>query len=374
MLLVCGATTAAEAVALSEAPVSETPVLEQPAPAPPAPVQPAPTAAGDRDFDARLSAAEAQLDAAARQLRMLHQERYRTDEKPKKAMLGVLVDERRSDEGVRLTGITPGGGAEAAGLRSRDVLVSVAGIRLDDPDDGRSSMTALTEVMSGVAPGEPVVVGYRRDGTEAQVEILTRAHHKDVGALLDQLDVDVDIDFAKLGDEIAAAAESVAMSALAVAAGALAPNAPPAPAAPGSAVSELSRLKTAGLEQLANFTRSLQVSSSGERFVDLDPDLAGYFGVDAGVLAVSMPTIDGGLRSGDVVLALDGVTVIDAADVSERLRLADAPMSARVRRAGASVDLMLEPDRYGLGKRISVIRIEQDGEDVELVIDAGDDQ
>ena len=110
-------------------------------------------------FEERLREAEAELDAAARKLREVYQSKYTDKERPrKKAMLGVLVEYDKSDDGVLLTGLTPGGGAETAGLRARDVLISINGVRLDDPNDGRSSMKALTEQMADVVPGDSVAV------------------------------------------------------------------------------------------------------------------------------------------------------------------------------------------------------------------------
>ncbi|MEM1434972.1 MAG: PDZ domain-containing protein [Pseudomonadota bacterium] len=317
----------------------------------------------DRAFKQRLREAEAELDAAARKLREVYQTRFTGKERPRKAMLGVLVDYGKRDDGVPLTGLTPGGGAEAAGLRARDVLISVNGVRLDDPDDGRSSMKALTQEMDKVAPGEEVLIGYRRRGNVAETTVTTRARQKDLNALLDSLDVDVDIDFDELGDEIAEAAESVAMSALALAS--QTPKAPQPPAAPAAPVD--------GLKQLAALTEGLTVSSTPDRFIDLDPDLAAYFGVEDGVLAVGMDGNGDGLKSGDVVLSLGGEPATDAASARAFLNAAQGSVPAEVLRKGETRVLELDSDRYQSDRRVSVIRISQDGDNVEVTIDADDD-
>ena len=336
--------------------------------APAAPM--APEAPMPPDFDERLEAAEARLDEAARQLRQLYKERYEGKGKPKKAMLGVLVEfgnEGKKDAGVRLSGITPGGGAEAAGLKPKDVLVSINGVRLDDPNDDRSSMKALTSIMRDVTPGDSVVVGYRRGDAEDEAVIETRAHHKDLNALLDKLDIDIDIDADELGDDIAAAAESIAMSALTLA---------------GSALQEVNMdhtmdlsglAKLSELKELANLEQSISVSEGSDHFVDLDADLASYFGVDAGVLTVAVPEDgSGGLKAGDVVLALDGEAVQTADEVRERLSSAEGTVPLDVLRRGEKLSLSVAAEDFTRSKRISVIRIESNGENVEVNVEADD--
>lgn len=314
-------------------------------------------------YEKRLREAEAELDAAARKLRDVYQDRYQRKDRPRKAMLGVLVDYDKGDDGVKLTGLTPGGGAEAAGLRARDVLVSINGVRLDDPNDDRGSMKALTDVMSGVAPGEDVVIGYRRNGEEAVATVTTRAHQKDLNALLDSLDIDVDVDFDDLGAELAEAAESVAMSALALVS--KAPMAPESPAAPGA--------ESDNLKHLAALTEGLSVASTPDRFIDLDPDLASYFGVERGVLAVGIDGADEGLKSGDVVLSLGGEPVTDAASARASLDMAEGTVDAEILRKGETRVLKLDADRYQGASQVSVIRIKRNGANVEVMVDTEDD-
>ncbi|MEM6709277.1 MAG: hypothetical protein AAF648_10875 [Pseudomonadota bacterium] len=331
-------------------------VLGAAAPAPmPAPEPP--------DFEARLEAAEAKLDAAAKQLRELYREKRSSENKPKKAMLGVLVEPDGRDKGVKLTGITPGGGAEAAGLKSRDVLVAINGVRLDDPDDDRGSMRALTDIMKDVAPGESVTVDYRRGKEENTAVLVTREHYKDLDAMMGELDIDIDLD--GLGDDMARAAEEIAANALVIASNALrsanmatVPEAPEAPAAP--------------LADLESFAKTVSLTTSSQRFIDLDADLARYFGVDGGVLAVDVPQSANGLRSGDVLLSIDGDAVSDADAVLEHLKAADAAVTAEIFRNGSAMTLELEPELYVGGKTVSVIRIIQDGDDVEVSVDSDD--
>jgi putative serine protease PepD len=65
--------------------------------------------------------------------------------------------------GAEVQGVTPGGPAAAAGLRAGDVILGVDGRPVRDPDD-------LSEIVSGLEPGDDVEVEVRRDGVERTFE------------------------------------------------------------------------------------------------------------------------------------------------------------------------------------------------------------
>ena len=71
--------------------------------------------------------------------------------------------------GAAIQGVTPGGPAAGAGLRAGDVITRVNGAPISDPDD-------LSQIVSGLEPGDEVQVEVRRDGDERtfDVELGTR--------------------------------------------------------------------------------------------------------------------------------------------------------------------------------------------------------
>lgn len=98
----------------------------------------------------------------------------------RRPMLGVLLgtlaaaDAARlglaSTDGVRLSGVVPGLGAEAAGLRQDDVIVAVDG--LDTAD-----VNGLRQALRGRAAGDTVTVEFYRDGAR-QTTPMTLAGRK----------------------------------------------------------------------------------------------------------------------------------------------------------------------------------------------------
>lgn len=72
--------------------------------------------------------------------------------------LGVLLGEPGSEEAATVVGLTPGSGAEAAGIERGDRLVSVNGKPI-----GEDPATVIREIMSGIDAGTTVPVEVRRD-------------------------------------------------------------------------------------------------------------------------------------------------------------------------------------------------------------------
>jgi S1-C subfamily serine protease len=86
----------------------------------------------------------------------------RTTERPPFLGLGVVL--RPRDGALVIGSVTPDTGAAAAGLRSGDQLLSVAGVKATSPD-------AIGRTLLRRKPGDRISVVLRREGTEVTVEV-----------------------------------------------------------------------------------------------------------------------------------------------------------------------------------------------------------
>ncbi|GAA3481762.1 S1C family serine protease [Streptomyces yanii] len=71
----------------------------------------------------------------------------------------TVVDDNYQPFGIALVTVTPGGGADKAGLRVGDIVTKIDDTRI-------TTMTALAETLAGKKPGEKVKVTYLRNGVE----------------------------------------------------------------------------------------------------------------------------------------------------------------------------------------------------------------
>lgn len=184
-------------------------------------------------------------------------------------MLGVTIgSEDGSDgdgpvEGVTIRGVSPGGAAAEAGLRSGDVITAINDESLSAATD-EAAGRKLLDFLEGVEEGDTLDVEYLRGGKAATVEVKPRL-------MRDQL-----FAFGPGGG-------NVTMRALPV------PAAPVAPVAP-------------------MFSFFLGDGGWGDmEMVSLTTDLGRYFGTDKGLLVVRAPSDDNfKLRDGDVIQRIDG--------------------------------------------------------------------
>lgn len=89
-------------------------------------------------------------------------------------MLGILLDELNeqiaeelgldSSDGIRLGGTVPGMGAEAAGLRENDVMISMGGMQTTDYDH-------LNQALNAHKAGDAIEVVFFRDGKQEKVNM-----------------------------------------------------------------------------------------------------------------------------------------------------------------------------------------------------------
>jgi S1-C subfamily serine protease len=221
---------------------------------------------------------------------------YMTD--PRRAMLGVLIPDDFEDgetRGVRLTAVTPGSGAEKAGLKAGDLLLSLNGSALSA--EGKvSPQKRMKDVMRKLKAGDEVKVEFERDGRKRSTTVTTQAPEPLVmvpplAVLQDWLH----------GDEYAKG--------------------------------PMEAMPWMGFRGPA--IRGLELSK-------LDADLGGYFETTEGVLVVKAPK-DGalGLKSGDVIQRIDGVSVSEPITVLDKLRSRHEEQSVKleVLRKGRKLDL-----------------------------------
>jgi C-terminal processing protease CtpA/Prc len=225
---------------------------------------------------------------------------YMTD--PRRAVLGVLIDdesEKRDDPGVRLLAVTPGSGADKAGLRAGDLVLSMNGRPL--AREGKTTpQKQMREVLKTLKAGDEVKVEYQRDGKKKVATVVTTAPEPELamapspGMLEEWLR---DEDFEKYG--------SGAMSAM------------PMFHFRGPAIRGLELCK-------------------------LDEDLGTYFKTTDGVLVVKAPKTGAlSLKSGDVIQKIDGAAVSEPVTVLDKLRSRSDEQSVKLEivRQGRKMEL-----------------------------------
>ena len=160
------------------------------------------------EIEREIDQARKEIDLAARELAALHRQKFALGKGSNKAMLGVLLDGSDASNGLEIVGVTPGGGAAAAGMQAGDRIVSINGVDVGTVEQPRK---ALGTQMQKIEPGDAVAVVYMRGDERVETSIETQARTIHMLALLDeQLDVqklgleDLRVDLKELGSELAA--------------------------------------------------------------------------------------------------------------------------------------------------------------------------
>jgi C-terminal processing protease CtpA/Prc len=185
-----------------------------------------------------------------------------------RAELGITLDD--SDEGVRVTGVTPGGPAAAAGVAVGDVITAIDSTTLAGAG---SESQRLVEHMRNVDPGQAVVLHIERDGAAREITVTAREPDHNVmiwGAGDNELFV-----------RGPGSPGGITM---------VTPGTAPRLVGPGGAYSVF----------LGGRWNDLEV-------VTLTPELGSYFGATEGLLVVRAPDEPRiGLQDGDVILDIAG--------------------------------------------------------------------
>ncbi len=238
------------------------------------------------NIEQEMRAAEARLEEAAQRIAELSARnlpaivsQHYSFEMNNRPMLGVTIDGEADDgpsEGVRVSGITPGGAAAEAGLRAGDIITSINEESLS-ADSSAASNRKLLDFMAGIETGDTLDIEYRRDGRVATLSLKPQSMARHT------------FDVRGPGGRLRAPR---------------APHAPHAPMLPG----------------INEFAFRLGGGGWGDmEMVTLTEDLGRYFGTDKGLLVVRAPADENlKLKDGDVIHAIDGRT---PASVSHAVRI-----------------------------------------------------
>jgi C-terminal processing protease CtpA/Prc len=207
-----------------------------------------------------LEAARERLDKAAREVAELsgklgehaRREIRFIEGGPRRAVLGVQIEADPDNKGARVLSVSPGGPAAEAGLRDRDIIISLDGEPLGATDPDR----ALVTKMRKVKPDQKVKVVVLREGKKHDYLVVARP-----SAFSGTIDL--------RGPEMGAA--------------------------------------MAGGPMIHQFRTFWPGEFEGLELASITPKLGAYFGVTEGVLVVQAPK-DGSfkLEDGDVLQSIDG--------------------------------------------------------------------
>jgi C-terminal processing protease CtpA/Prc len=246
----------------------------------------------DQEIELRLEEAQRELEEAAREVAELSA-RLSGDAielairslGARRVMLGINIGPEPADGGVRVMGVTPGGPAERAGIRSGDVITTIDGVDLTGGGPGEG-MERLSARMENVAAGDELTLTVRRG--DADIDFLVTP--EELAPMVMAFGTDGEGLHLDLGD-----------------------------------LEELEALKNLEIhgDHAGGFAFSF--GSAGRwgdmELVTLTPDLGQYFDAEAGLLVVRAPgdaTL--GLRDGDVILGIDGRTPTDPGHAMRILR------------------------------------------------------
>ncbi|MGH8263044.1 MAG: S1C family serine protease, partial [Steroidobacteraceae bacterium] len=147
--------------------------------------------AKERELERKLEDARARLEDAAREVADLSQQMSGTAMDHafvgqmfpggRRAILGINLGSRGEAkvDGVYVAGVSPGGPAEQAGLRSGDVIVAFDGKKLMTGSDSNPNAELLRRLRD-VNPGDKVKLEYLRDGKKVTADVTTRGSGRHV--------------------------------------------------------------------------------------------------------------------------------------------------------------------------------------------------
>ncbi len=201
------------------------------------------------------------------------------DDRPR---IGVLIRTTRESEtdvvGAVVTAVTPGGPAEEAGIEAGDIITEANGVSLASGGRYENPGERLNDIIGELEKGDDLEVVYQRDGQTRTAVVSPRV-------------MESNSFFYSFGDSLAALWE---------------PRMRELEFMPEVFVEpRIERLRFEPGEMIARI--GLPRGWLNVELVTLDEDLGAYFGTTEGLLVIRAPGDDAlGLRSGDVILEIDG--------------------------------------------------------------------
>lgn len=207
----------------------------------------------------------------------------------RRARIGVVLDMRAVDNdsiGATLSGVTPGGPAAKAGIRSGDIITRLNGQRLikaegDRNEDDERSLAALrlTELMAKLEPGDTVAVEYRR-GRDTRTASIVTANERSL-AMRDLGDGNTFFRMPQIEGNLRDL--------------------------DGLREMRVTRPRIMGAPEPNSFAFSFGGPFADLELAPINADLGAYFGTAEGVLVIDAPERNAlGLKGGDVILSVDG--------------------------------------------------------------------
>lgn len=247
----------------------------------------APDAKSQEQLEQELEQARQKLQEAARQVAELSMQlngdaarnitviRDRMEKLQHRGILGVDLnddDEHSKSPGAVLSGVSPGGPADKAGLRAGDVITAINGTAIK-PSGDDSAADKLVGFMRNVKPGDSLKVAYTRDG-KSNTAAVTAGSLQDMG-------------FAFFSN--------------------MPPMAPMAPMAPMPPMPpDAPRVPRPRMFDFNNFF-GMGGPWGDMQLVNMSPGLGQYFGTDKGLLVLHTAKDSAlQLQDGDVILAIGG--------------------------------------------------------------------
>jgi len=299
--------------------VAVPPAIEAP-PAPPA--APAPRAKSvdetkkDRERDAKLRDAQKRLEAAAAEVAALASEiashamqdfgsMWTGVPGQRRSIIGVQIEAADAGSGAKVREVSPGGAAEAAGIRVGDTIVAVNGTNV------KGGAREVVNMLRQIEPDSTVTVRVMRDGKPKDFKVTARKYDPRTYAFTPP---NVDFDF------------------------------------------DPSPWTGFGPSQFRGALSGMEVTT-------LTPQLARYFGADEGLLVLRAPKGDTyKLQDGDVILNIDGRVPTNGSHVTRILRSYQPgeKLTMHIMRDRKPMDLQVTLPEDERARRSRTVHIEHD--------------
>jgi len=182
--------------------------------------------------------------------------------------LGLIIGVDDNQGGVKLIGVTPGSGAQKAGLAAGDRVLEINGTQLEELK-GEKAVDSLVGALEDLEDGDLVNLVYESDGKVIKTEVAATSSKSNMWSFLGELgNIDLDMDF--------------------------------------------------DLEFLDDVKIGTQ-HQTGLKLSDIDAVMGHYFGVKTGVLVIADSREGNGFLPGDIIKRVNGNDVESSQDALKQL-------------------------------------------------------